>query len=137
LLAGATLAWPALEPGGRSAIFLVNRWAYVGRSPAAGEIVWIESKSPERFNMARVIAGMGQEVAWSPGRFVVDGLPGATSARLAGRGRFRVPENLLLICFEFPNPGQRFGESILIESNLVIGKAWAQSYPLGEMRLLR
>ncbi|WZO97184.1 hypothetical protein EP7_004207 [Isosphaeraceae bacterium EP7] len=137
LLAGATLAWPALEQGDRSAIFLVNRRAYLGRSPEAGEVVWIESKSPQRFNMARVIAGKGQEVAWSPGRFAVDGLPGPTSARLSGRGRFRVPENLLLICFEFSHPGKRFGDSILIESDMVIGKAWAQSYPLGEMRLLR
>jgi hypothetical protein len=137
LLAGAILAWPALDKRDGSAIFLVNRHAFHGRVPVPGEMLWIESKAPGSSNLARAVAVEGQEVSWSPGRLSVDGTKAVLHANMTGKGRFRVPSNLLLVTYESVGGGGTGGEPVLIEAGQVIGKAWARSDPIGILRLLR
>ncbi len=165
-LAIATLvAWPALEAGTASEGYLVDCRAYRSQPPRNGDWVWLESSpwGETEPRLGQVIAAAGQGVEWRTDQVRVDGrpvvLPTATSGVVSGfpgRVDFLVPPGHVLIA-RSTRPAQSFSPPItlisqtsrgsmvpplsdnlmLVPVSQVIGRAWAQLYPIHAAQLLR
>ena len=143
LMTALIFAWPiALDELPREC-YLVNRLAYYGNDPIAGETVWLRPARVSRPRMARVIAGSGQRVEWSGNQFLSDGMTAKASPfRVAGsplRFKMIIPQQHLLISFgSEPNQGNAMeGAWEIVNRSDVQGRAWARSYPILDRRFLR
>ena len=143
LVAASLLAWPGVCGGGpASEGYLVNCWAYRQALPRPGDWVWFRPTARGHPRLGRILAGSGHEVEWLDNQLRVDGRPVPpplpTPFRPAEAPRsmaYRIPEGHVLI-----NPeggGQRPASGLVIlECDRVVGRAWAQFYPVLERRLL-
>jgi hypothetical protein len=157
----ATLfAWPGLgtEQGsglGRSG-YLVNCRAYGKAEPSVGDWVWLRSPvpapvpvpapasgaagAPGGARLGRVVARSGQRVEWSDTQLRVDGAPRADRPfrRFPGVLVFNVPAGHVLLAPADQATGRptRAGRPVLVPHDEILGRAWAQLYPIRERRLL-
>ncbi len=136
------IAWPGFEPDGTGNGFLINLWAYRRAEPREGQWIWMR---PPRFGeprAAQVVAVSGQEVEWTGHSWKVDGHALSLPAHLPLMAwplacRFKVPVNQILV--EPQADGEitpRLGQLVLVSSNRIIGRAWAQFYPVWDRHLL-
>jgi hypothetical protein len=136
------LAWPAFEPYGSGIGFLVNRCAYRAGAPRSGQWVWMRSPPAGQPRAAQVVAVSGQEVEWTGRIWTVSGQEHAlrNPIRLPvwpQTCRFTVPVNQVLV--EPQDDGVTsppLGPVVLVSRDQIIGRAWAQFYPIWERRLL-
>jgi hypothetical protein len=136
------IAWPGFEPDGNGIGFLVNRCAYRSATPRTGHWVWMRGPSMGHPRAARVVAVSGQEVEWTGREWTVDGRVHSlhNPIRLPAwpqTCRFTVPADQVLV--EPQDDGVSsppVGTVVLVSRNRIIGRAWAQFYPIWERRLL-
>ncbi len=144
LTAATLIAWPGLRSGAEEAEgFLVNCWAYHLAAPRRDELVWYRPTPWAEPRVGRVVAGQGQEVEWDDGVMRVDGridrrtLP--TPALDAPKAlAYRVPDGHVLVRVEGgPTLHRPPVEGLaVVAREQVLGRAWAQLYPIRERRLL-
>jgi len=91
---------------------------------------------------AQVVAVSGQEVEWSGRCWKIDGQDRSLTAHLRLAAwpqacRFKVPANQILV--EPQDDGAstpQLGPLVLVSPDRIIGRAWAQFYPVWDRRLL-
>jgi hypothetical protein len=136
------VAWPGFEPANTGVGFLVNRYAYRAQGPSQGQWVWMHPSAAGEPRAARVVAISGQEVEWTGRSWMVDGKN--RSLHSPGRltswpqaCRFKIPPNQVLV--EPRDDGASnvpIGPVVLVSPDRIIGRAWAQFYPVWDRRLL-
>jgi hypothetical protein len=136
------LAWPGVEPANTGLGFLVNRFAYRAASPSQGQWIWMHPSKSGEPRAARVVAISGQEVEWTGQSWKIDGR--LCSLQSGGRlmswpqtCHFKVPPNKILV--EPRDDGVStvpIGSIVLVSPDRIIGRAWAQFYPVWDRRLL-
>jgi hypothetical protein len=136
------VAWPGVETANTGLGFLVNRFAYRAASPSQGQWIWMHPSKSWEPRAARVVAISGQEVEWTGQGWKVDGKP--CFLQSAGRltswpqtCRFKVPPNKILV--EPRDDGVStvpIGPIVLVSPDRIIGRAWAQLYPVWDRHLL-
>jgi hypothetical protein len=137
----SVVAWPGMSPEGAQCGYLVNCWAYRSAKPSPGECIWVRLRSSEA-RAAHVVALPGQEVEWTGKSWRVDGHDRPLHARFRLTGspqpcRFRVPESHVLVEPEELGVATPLaGPLVLVGPEAIIGRAWAQIYPVWERRLL-
>ena len=137
-------AWPGAAPDRTRSVYLVNCWAYRGATPRRGHWVWLRLPPEGRLHAARVVAVAGQEVEWDGHSWRVDGqsylllAPRRKPPRPGRRpAASRVPVDQVLI--EPEDEGSSppsAGSLVLVPQDQIIGRAWAQYYPVWDRRLL-
>lgn len=136
------VAWPGFEPANTGVGFLVNRYAYRGAEPRQGEWIWMHPSVAGEPRAAQVVATSGQEVEWNGQSWKIDGLarPLHSPDRLTAwpqACRFKVPPNQVLV--EPRDDGLSavpIGPVVLVSPDRIIGRAWAQFYPVWDRRIL-
>jgi hypothetical protein len=137
----SSVAWPGSCLEGSQRGYLVNCWAYRNSPPRQGEWIWLRLPFGEP-RAARVVAVSGQEVEWTGTRWRVDGEERALHGPLRLSGwpqacRFQVPASEVLVEPEdMGGSTPPTGPLVLVPSQAIIGRAWAQLYPVWERRLL-
>ncbi len=138
----SVLAWPGFEPASTGVGFLVDRHAYREKGPSQGQWVWVHPSASEEAKAARVVAVSGEEVEWTGHNWKVDG----KDCDLLATGRFKswpqacrfkIPPNHILV--EPRDDGVSdlaIGPVVLVPPERIIGRAWAQYYPVWDRRLL-
>jgi hypothetical protein len=138
----AAVAWPGGHLGAARDGFLINLWAYRESQPRTGHWVWFNHPDADGRGIGQMLAAAGQNVEWFDGRLQVDGLPvdwlPRPSARRPRDLSLTVPAGHVLIA---PTEGDSKGDALLglllVDSRHVLGRAWAQHYPVWSRRLLR
>jgi hypothetical protein len=135
-------AWPGSSPDRTHSVFLVNCWAYRGAEPCRGHWVWLRLPTLGGVHAGRVVGVAGQEVEWTGQTWLIDG----ESASLVSPRRitawpqpctFRILDHQILI--EPEDEGATppsTGSLLLVSQDQIIGRAWAQYYPVWDRRLL-
>jgi hypothetical protein len=135
-------ACPGFAPDRTGNGYLVNCWAYRGALPHRGDCVWLRMPTHGRLQAARVVAIAGQEVEWTGHQWQVDGKEQRLHSPLrmtawAQVCRFTVPDNQVLV---EPDDERSSPEAtsplVLVSQEEVVGRAWAQYYPVWDRRLL-
>jgi hypothetical protein len=138
LLLATLVAWPGMEGGSAPVGYLVNCRAYRVREPARGDWVWLRTSPWGEPRIGRVVAGPGAELEWSGGALrhagnpVHLGVPLHSSLPPADLA-YTIPEGHVLVD---PEAGSSSGRPVLVPRDQLIGRAWAQFYPIWERRLL-
>jgi hypothetical protein len=140
LLALIATAWPGTSPDRTRSVYLVNCWAYRGTSPKRGHCVWLHLPPGGGLHTARVVAVAGQEVEWTGHQWRVDGqrlqAPLRTSA-WPQTCHFKVPADQVLVEPEEEDGSPPMsGSLVLVSQDQIVGRAWAQYYPVWDRRLL-
>ena len=142
LIGLSLLAWPGFEPADTGVGFLVNRYAYRDTEPIQGQWIWMHPSVAGEPRAAQVVAISGQEVEWNGQSWIIDGTPRPLHSpdRLTAwpqACRFKVPPNQVLV--EPRDDGVSaipIGPVVLVSPDRIIGRAWAQYYPVRDRRLL-
>jgi hypothetical protein len=137
-------AFPVLSSRMPGTGYLVDREAYEGGEPVAGQWVWMRDCSRSVGLAGQVIAIAGQEVEWTGRRWRVDGKdllfmhPGALPFYPAS-WRFQVPRDHVLIDQEpstTPTPIGSVAPLAIVSRDRIVGRAWARYYPFWDRCLL-
>ena len=142
VIALSALAWPGFEPANTRIGFLVNRYAYHRAEPSQGQWVWMLQSVAGEPRAAQVVAISGQEVEWNGQSWKVDGKPRSLHSpdRLTSwpqACRFKIPSNQILV--EPRDDGVSrvsIASVVLVSPDRIIGRAWAQFYPVWDRRML-
>ena len=140
MILGSMFAWPVVPEHSPRDGYWVNRWAYRGDlGPRHGETIWLRAIRGIGPRLARVLAGEGERVRWSDRRLHVDGRPSLRSVATSHSLEMTIPDRHVLVSFHH-DPAESLGDGSaweIVALEEVHGKAWAQSYPLRDRRLLR
>lgn len=141
LTLASLIAWPAHSGEDASENYLVNRWSYRSNDPLTGDWVWYRRPDNQDHGLGRLVARSGQVVEWSTDRLRVDGQDLDWRPATNGDGpvdlAIEVPRGQLLVAPwhedspEPPSLGMR-----LLDRETVIGRPWAQIYPIRSRRLI-
>lgn len=135
-------AWPGSAPDRTRSVYLVNCWAYRGATPRRGHWVWLRLPPLGRLHAARVVAVAGQELEWTGHDWRVDGQTSHLLAPLRNTAWpqaccFKVPADQVLVEPEEEGGAPpSTGSLVLVPQEQIIGRAWAQYYPVWDRRLL-
>jgi hypothetical protein len=139
----ATLvAWPGIGPGLASDGYLVNCWAYRGAPPQRGDWVWLRSSPWGEGRLGRVVAGPGEEVEWLGEQLRVDGRPPAPglswhARRLPVDLLYTIPrDHALIVPAATASAGTAPGSPLLVPRDQILGRVWAQLYPIRQRQFL-
>jgi len=138
----STLAWPGFSEPETHKGYAVNRCAYRHATPRRGEWIWTPLHSHGKPLAAQIVATAGQEVEWNGRTWRIDGLPCPLkgSPRLTAwpqNCRFHVPSDQVLVEPEIPDVStSAIGPLVLVRADAIVGRAWAQLYPIWDRRLL-
>lgn len=136
------VAWPGFEPASSGMGYLVNRFAYRSADPCEGQWIWMHPSAKGEPRAAQVVAISGQEVEWTGQTWKVDG----SNRSLHSPGRltswpqackFTVPPHQILV--EPRDDGVSkvpVGPIVLVSPDRIIGRAWAQFYPVWDRHML-
>ncbi len=136
------VAWPGFESTNPARGYLVDYRAYRRSKPREGEWIWMQLPTHPLRYAAQVVALPGQTVEWTGREWKVDGQDRNVRfpAHLSGLPQpcsFTVPEDQLLVEPDSSTDEEEpAGMLVLIPDDLVIGRAWAQYYPVWERKLL-
>ena len=150
LALAAVVAWPGAQGGASIEGYLVDCRAFRTADPLQTDLVWFRPSDGGTSRLGRVVAGPGQEVEWADGRLRVDGreppwvegrpLLSGPPFRTAIAPRalaFRVPDGHLLVQPEGGAAERTVHEGLaIIDRTRVVGRAWAQFYPILDRRRL-
>ena len=138
----SVLAWPGFEPAAAGIGFLVDRHAYRAQGPSQGQWVWVHPSASQEPRAARVVAISGEEVEWTGRNWMVDGkncdlVSPSRFKSWPQPCRFKIPPNQILVePRDDGNSDVAIGPVVLIPPERIIGRAWAQFYPVWDRRLL-
>ncbi|HEU5118774.1 MAG TPA: S26 family signal peptidase [Isosphaeraceae bacterium] len=136
---GQNLAWSSGSLGPKGGSYLVNRLAFRTNEPERGDWICYHNPDADSMGVGRVVARAGDEVEWMAdglkiGQTLIDGIPhhdGRTQSLALS-----VPPGFVVVT---PLKGSEIELSsaglLLVEREAVVGRAWAQSYPLWSRRL--
>jgi hypothetical protein len=136
------IAWPGFEPDGSGSGYLVNCWAYRSALPSQGHWIWMRLPQLGEARAAQIVAVSGQEVEWTGRCWRVDGQDRRLHPRMRFNSlpqtcRFKVPADQILVEPEDDGVSTPLlGPLVLVTSDRIIGRAWAQYYPVWDRRLL-
>jgi hypothetical protein len=136
------IAWPGFEPDGSGSGYLVNCWAYRSALPSQGEWIWMRLPQLGAARAGQIVAVSGQEVEWTGQNWRVDGQEQRLHLRVRFNSlpqacRFKVPANQILVEPEDDGVSTPLlGPLVLVTSDRIIGRAWAQYYPVWDRHLL-
>jgi hypothetical protein len=142
LCIASVYAWPGISGVAGSEGYLINRWAYQGRSePKRGDSVWIFPYRAQAAEVATVLAGPGQEVEWIGEECRVDGklvsLPHFSPVAPETDAVIQVPiDHVLVRRGNSEAPFDTSSGLALVPRDRVMGRAWAQYAPFWDRRLL-
>jgi hypothetical protein len=140
-LALSIVALPGVHTEGTERGYLVNCWAYRSAKPRIGEWIWMRLPFGEP-RAGKIVAMPGQEVEWNGRNWRIDGQDRPLHGPMRLNGwpqtcRFRVPESQVLVEPEdMGTTSPPAGPLVLVAPEAIIGRAWAQYYPVWERRLL-
>jgi hypothetical protein len=139
LLAAWQLARPVERCGAPAACFLVDRGAFVAVPPRLGDWVCFQRPDGQGFDVGRALAGPRQDVEWHGDHVHVAGRelswrPGALAPSIRELA-LTVPDGHWLLIDPAP-PGGGDSALMLVPAERIVGRAWAQVYPLGARRFL-
>lgn len=135
-------ACPSFAPDRTGNGYLVNCWAYRGAQPRQGHCVWLRMPPHSQLHAARVVAVSEQEVEWTGRKWRVDGQEQRLHSPLRMTAwvqvcRFKVPAGQILVEPEDDEPSSATsGPLLLVSQEQIVGRAWAQYYPVWDRRLL-
>jgi hypothetical protein len=136
------IAWPGFSSDSTGSGYLVNCWAYRHAGPHQGDWIWLRLPPSGQPHAGEVVAVSGQEVEWTGTKWRVDGhecIPHFTP-RLAAwpqACRFQVPKDQILVEPEDDGASTpASGSLVLVNSDRVIGRAWAKFYPVRDRHVL-
>jgi hypothetical protein len=135
-------AWPGAAPDRTQSVYLVNCWAYRGAPPQRGHWVWLRLPPLGRVHAARVVAVAGQEFEWTGRELRVDGQEFRLLVPLRNTAwpqacPLKVPADQVLVEPEEESGAPpSTGSLVLVPQDQIIGRAWAQYYPVWDRRLL-
>jgi hypothetical protein len=135
-------AWPGFAQDRTHSGYLVNCWAYRGTEPGRGDWVWLRLPPRGQLHAGRVVAVAGQEVEWTGHQWRVDGQDQPRHAPLRmtlwpQTCRFTVPSHQVLVEPEGDGTSPpATAPLLLVAHDQIIGRAWAQFYPVWDRRLL-
>jgi hypothetical protein len=138
----STVAWPGFCDQETGTAYAINRWAYQHATPRRGEWIWTRLHSQGAPTVAQVVATAGQEVEWTGRSWRIDGLPWPLKGSLRLTAwpqtcRFHVPSDQVLVEPETPETStSTIAPLVLLDSDAIVGRAWAQLYPIRDRRLL-
>jgi hypothetical protein len=138
----ADTAWPGSAPDRAQSVYLVNCWAYRNAGPKRGHWVWLRLPPQGRLHAAKVVAVAGQEIEWTGREWRVDGKNPPLLAPLRSSAWppaycFKVSPNQVLVePEEEDGTPATTGSLVLVTRDQIIGRAWAQYYPVWDRRLL-
>ncbi len=138
----STLAWPCFSEPETGTGYAVNRWAYRHAAPRRGDWIWAPLNFHATPHPAQIVATGGQEVEWTGRSWRIDGLPCSLrgSLRLTAwpqTCRFHVPSDQVLVEPEIPDASQlAISPLVLVRCDAIVGRAWAQLYPMRDRHLL-
>jgi hypothetical protein len=138
----SALAWPGFSQDETHNGYAVNRWAYRHTTPRRGEWIWTSLQSNGAPRAAQIVATAGQEVEWTGRSWRIDGLPCPLRASLRLTAwpqacRFQVPSDQVLVEPEQADTStSTTGPLVLVRSDEIVGRAWAQLYPMWDRHLL-
>ncbi|MGO9470307.1 MAG: hypothetical protein ACLQIB_35560 [Isosphaeraceae bacterium] len=136
------LALPCFSEPDTGTGYAVNRWAYRHATPRRGDWIWAPLHSHGTPHAALIVATGGQEVEWTGQNWRIDGLPCPLRGALRLTAwpqtcRFHVPSDQILVEPEVPDASQSvIGPLVLVRSTAILGRAWAQLYPMRDRHLL-
>lgn len=141
MILGSTFAWPVVAEHRPREGYWVNRWAYRGAlAPKHGETVWLRAVDRTRPRLAWVLAGGGQKVRWADNQLHIDDSPARPTTatdRFSHGLEMTVPDRHVLVSFRAPLAAADDPPAWEIVAHEEIdGRAWAQSYPVWDRRLL-
>jgi hypothetical protein len=142
VLVVSTLAWPGFSGQETGTGYAVNRWAYRSASPRVGDWIWTRLHARGKPHAAQIVATGGQEVEWTGRNWRIDGLPFALKGSLRLTAwpqscRFHVPSDQVLVePEELDAATTTVGPLVLVPSQAIVGRAWAQLYPMLDRHLL-
>jgi hypothetical protein len=141
LFVGIVTAWPGFSQDRTGTGYLVNHWAYRGTEPQRGHWVWLRLPPDGQLHAAQVIAVSGQEVEWTGRNWRIDGQDQRQiPLRMGVRPPiccFRVPANQVLVESEDEGAvAPVTSPLLLVRHDQIVGRAWAQFYPVWDRRLL-
>ncbi len=136
---GRNLAWSSESLDARGASYLVNRLAFSANEPERGDWICYHNPVGSSTGVGRVVARAGDEVEWMAdglrvGQTRIDWIPpdDGRTENLA----LSVPPGYVVVA---PLKGSEVEASsaglVLVERRDVVGRAWAQSYPVWSRRL--
>ncbi len=135
-------ACPSFTPDRTGSGYLVNCLAYQGTQPRRGHCVWLRMPPHGQLQAARVVAVSGQEVEWTGRQWRVHGREQQLHSPLRMTAwvqvcHFTVPANQILIEPEDDgSSSSASGPLLLVSQGQIVGRAWAQYYPVWDRRLL-
>jgi hypothetical protein len=135
-------SWPGFSQDRTHNGYLVNCWAYRGAKPGRGHWVWLRLPPQGQLRSAQVIAVAGQEVEWTGRLWKVDGQNHRFRAPLRmavwpQACRFTIPANQVLVEAEDDGASPpAVSPLLLVAQDTIVGRAWAQFYPVWDRRLL-
>lgn len=121
--------------------FLINRWSYRQGRPRSGDWVGFVADGRRESRVGRLCGTEGQNVRWVDGKLTIDGQAVAWQSQHGSpRGRvseyaLAIPAGQVLIACEATNRGA--SDMVLVDRELVVGRAWAQHWPIWSRRFLR
>jgi hypothetical protein len=141
VILASIIAWPCQPEASPGEGFLINRWAYQHRHPAAGD--WICYDLPEGGGrgIGRLMAEEGTPVEWSDHALQVAGIPQdwlpLPHAQTPTETAFLVPRDQFLVA----PLRQRIEDAtllglVLVDRDGIQGRAWARHAPVWNRKLL-
>lgn len=120
--------------------FLINRWSYRQSRPRLGDWVGFVADGRRQSRVGRLCGTEGQDVHWVDGKLTIDGQAVAWQSRGSPRGRvseytLSIPTGQVLIACEALD--RAAPELMLLDRDMVVGRAWAQNWPIWSRRFLR
>ena len=150
LMVFATTAWPCYLHDEIHSGYLINCWAYRDTPPRQGHWVWLSLPPAGQARAALVLAAPGQEVEWDGHHWKIDGRECQVHSQSLVSSwpesySFKVPDDQILVEPDEDDHGAVPASTVdptptahmlLVPSEGVIGRAWAQFYPAWERHLL-
>lgn len=138
-IAGSSVAWPGEGEGAEPASYLVNRLAFRDQGPDSGDWVCYQDQEDRPVVVGRVVARSGAEVQWLVDGLLVDHRRLDWAPHLDGRTgslRLLVPEGFLMVAPLREREADPDSDGLVLVANRsVVGRAWAQAYPVRARRL--
>ncbi len=138
---GVLLAWPGGPLGADHERYAVNRCAFRSSDPQSGDWVWYRTPDGQGFGLGRLVGRSGQSVEWSSEGVRVDHQPLSWRPD-APDGEpldlsMTVPDGQLLVSPMPAAPGTKTSCGLLLVArDGVVGRPWAQLYPVWTRRIL-
>ncbi len=139
LVLASAFAWPDHREGYSQDAYLINRWAFRDEGPRTGDWVWF--RTARGFGIGQVVAGPGQQVECRENTLRIEGQRLLWNTKDRGKLNLdlslAVPDGQYLIVPLAGTPGTTTAAGMtLIPRENIVGRPWAQVYPVRKRHFL-